>query len=161
MLQFSLNKQVARLGKNKDKVVYHAVPVSRGKISFDDFCRELADGSTVDAADVKAVLSRMHTVITRLCSRGMIVDCGELGNFRPSFSSAEVLTLEEFSVEKHMRPAKLIYTPRVAFKQSLRSIGFERTEAAPESKPKGKAKPSAPKEETPSGGSSAKPAVGL
>lgn len=124
-LNYKLHEQEERFGENKGKKVFRAYPVIHGKVSFDEFCKELSDGSTVDEADVKAVLSRLTTVITRNLKRGFSVDCGELGTFRPAFGSKGALTKEEFSTSL-ITPPRVVYTPRVAFKTSLRSVGFER-----------------------------------
>ena len=126
MLLYKLISQEAKLGKNKGKKVFRAQGVLRGKVSFDAFCREVSDGSTVDAADVKAVLSRLHTVITRNLDRGFSVEVGELGTFRPSFGSVEVLEEKEFDVGKHIRKPRIIFHPRVAFASSLEGAHFER-----------------------------------
>ena len=126
MLLYKLILQEARLGKNKGKKIYKAQPITRGKVSFDAFCREVSDGSTVDVADVKAVLSRLHTVISRNLDRGFSVEVGELGTFRPSFGSVEVLNEKEFDVLKHIRKPRIIFHPRVAFASSLESAHFER-----------------------------------
>ena len=126
MLQYRLIRQEAKLGKNKGKNVYKALPVTRGKVSFDAFCREVSDGSTVDTADVKAVLSRLHTVITRNLERGFSVEVGELGTFRPSFGSVEVLSEKEFEAVKHIRKPRILFHPRVAFASSLQGVHYER-----------------------------------
>ena len=126
MLQYHLIKQTSKVGKNKGKTVYRAQSVTRGKVSFDAFCREVSDGSTVDAADVKAVLSRLHTVITRNLERGFSVEVGELGTFRPSFGSVEVLSEKEFEAVKHIRKPRVLFHPRVAFASSLQGAHFER-----------------------------------
>lgn len=138
MLQYHLSSRTTKIGKNKGKTVYYAQYRTRGLIPFDVFCREVADGSTVDVADVKAVLSRLHTVITRNIERGFSVEVGELGNFRPTFGSAEVLDPKDFDITKHVRSPKITFRPRPVFAQSLRAnIGFERVELS-ESKDKGK-----------------------
>lgn len=89
-LKYKLVKRKLNFGAQKGKVVYIAQPVNLGKIGFDDLVKEVSGGSTVDAADVKAVLSRLHTVISRLTERGFSVECGELGTFRASFGSKSV-----------------------------------------------------------------------
>ncbi len=138
MLQYHLSSRTTKVGKNKGKTVYYAQYRTRGLIPFDVFCREVADGSTVDVADVKAVLSRLHTVITRNIERGFSVEVGELGNFRPTFGSAEVLDPKDFDITKHVRSPKITFRPRPIFAQSLRAnIGFERVELS-ESKDKEK-----------------------
>lgn len=130
-LKYKLVKRKLNFGAQKGKVVYIAQPVNLGKIGFDDLVKEVSGGSTVDAADVKAVLSRLHTVISRLTERGFSVECGELGTFRASFGSKSVENNKAFKVSD-IRPAKIIFTPKPAFKNSLRSSGFE--EFIPESK---------------------------
>ena len=126
MLLYKLISGKSTLGKNKGKKVFRAQGVLRGKVSFDAFCREVSDGSTVDTADVKAVLSRLHTVITRNLERGFSVEVGELGTFRPSFGSVEVLEEKEFEAVKHIRKPRVIFHPRVAFASSLEGVHFER-----------------------------------
>lgn len=148
MLQYHLVNREAKVGKNKGKKIYYAQAVTRGVVSFDSFCREVADGSTVDVADVKAVLSRLHTVITRNVERGFSVEVGELGNFRPSFGSVEVTDPATFTVAEHIRRPKIIFQPRPAFVNGLRTTAqFERVEVAASrgrsARPKG-ATPSAP-----------------
>lgn len=143
MLQYHLTSRLAKLGKNQGKTVYYAQAVSRGTLTFETFCREVADGSTVDAADVKAVLSRLHTVITRNIARGFSVEVGELGNFRPTFGSSEVLDPKEFDANLHVRRPKITFSPRRAFATSLQAgATFERiVSTTPKSKKKGTAKP--------------------
>ena len=123
-LKYKLVKRKLNIGAQKGKEVYIAQAVNLGKIGFEDFVKEMSDGSTVDAADVKAVLSRLHTVISRLTERGFSVECGELGTFRASFGSKSVENAKSFNVSD-IRPAKIIFTPKPAFKNSLRSVGFE------------------------------------
>lgn len=134
-LKFKLVERKTTLGKNAGKKLITAQPIIHGKVSFSDFCKELADGSTVDAADVKAVLSRLATVITRNLERGMSVDCGDLGTFRPAFGSKGVLSMDEFKTELISRP-RVVFTPRVAFKNALHGVGFERVKDKDEDKPK-------------------------
>ena len=143
MLQYHLSSRTTKVGKNKGKTVYYAQYRTRGLIPFDVFCREVAD--------VKAVLSRLHTVITRNIERGFSVEVGELGNFRPTFGSAEVLDPKDFDITKHVRSPKITFRPRPVFAQSLRAnIGFERVELS-KSKGKGSKKPNSTKPSTEQG----------
>ena len=123
-LKYKIAKRTLRLGGKNPREVYLAQPVIIGKISTEEFIKEVSDGSTVDPADVKAVLSRIHTVISRLTARGLSVECGELGTFRPSFGSKSFATPKEVT-SSAIRPAKIVFTPKPAFKDSLRSSGFE------------------------------------
>ncbi len=111
-----------KLGK-KDQVYYYAQTVLGQKVSFDELCEELADGSTVGVADVKAVVSRMATVISRNLKRSCAVDCGDLGTFRPSVRSKAVENEEDFDLHLMKHPA-VIFTPKPDFKNSLIGSSF-------------------------------------
>lgn len=63
-LKFRLVQRKVMSGKNAGKKLFFASPTSRGKISYERFCREVAEGSTVETADVKAVIDRMVRVLT-------------------------------------------------------------------------------------------------
>nr|WP_235314716.1 HU family DNA-binding protein [Porphyromonas gulae] len=108
-LKYKIATRKLNIGSQKGKTVYIAQPVNLGRISFEDFVKVVADGSTVDAADVKAVLSRLHVVIERLTARSFSVECGELGTFRPSFGSKSVEKPEDFKVSM-IRPANSFHT---------------------------------------------------
>lgn len=130
-LKYRLVEQKMTLGTMQGKNVVMARPVLTGKMTFKRFCAEIADGSTVDSADVKAVLDRMVTVLKRRMEEGYSVDAGELGTFRPTFGSQAVLTTAEFSVIKHIRKPRIIFTPRRDFKD-LTGISYTRVNAAGE-----------------------------
>lgn len=130
-LKFKLIEQEIRMGAMQGKKAFVARPVLTGKMTFKRFCAEIADGSTVDSADVKAVLDRMVTVLKRRMEEGYSVDAGELGTFRPTFGSQAVLTPAEFSVIKHIRKPRIIFTPRRDFKD-LTGISYTRVNAAGE-----------------------------
>ena len=51
-------------------------------VEFETFLEEVADGSGVGSAQVKAVLDRINIVLKRNLSQGRRVNVGELGNFR-------------------------------------------------------------------------------
>lgn len=124
-LRYKLTPQLLKVGQFKDKKAYVAKPVLGSKISFEQFVELVADDSTVGKADVYAVLTRVATTISRLARMGHSVDCGELGTFRPSFGSKAVENEKDFKVEM-LREPRIIFTPRVSFKNSLRGVGFER-----------------------------------
>lgn len=130
-LKYKLVKRKLNFGAQKGKIVYVAQPVNLGKIGFEDFVKEMADGSTVDAADVKAVLSRLHTVISRLTERGFSVECGELGTFRPSFSSAAVEDEKKFNVSNSvLRKSSLRLSPRLRIRSVRQASNSSRRRKA-------------------------------
>lgn len=119
------------LGKDKGKKMQFAQSITTKKITFKRFCEEVADGSTVGSADVKAVLDRMVTVLRRHMQDGEAVDCGELGTFTPTFGSAGVPVGEDFSAKASIRDPKISFRPKPAFK-ALTDVKFERISAEEE-----------------------------
>ncbi len=123
MLNYKIANRELPTKDGKKKKYYFARTVINNQISFEEFCEELADGSTVDKADVMAVISRMTTVIARHLDRGNSVDCGSLGKFRPSVRSKSVESEDDFRTELMKSPA-VIFTPRKDFKECLHNSSF-------------------------------------
>lgn len=98
------------LGKDNETVptkLYAQVMYS-DLVEFETFLLEVADGSGVGSAQVKAVLDRINIVLQRNLAQGRRVNVGELGNFRYGVGSSGVEEKEEFS-------ASLIREPRIIF----------------------------------------------
>ena len=107
----------------------------------------MADGSTVDSADVKAVFDRMVKVLKRHMADGEAVDCGELGTFTPTFGSVGIDEKETFVASKHIKDPKVSFRAKPEFKD-LSGVSFERISEEEEAarkalaeKKKGKKKP--------------------
>lgn len=127
-LQFKLIERQVRLGKNAGKKLFYAQQVATRRISFARLCNELADGSTVDSADVKAVFDRMVKVIRLHIADGEAVDCGELGIFRPTFGSVGVEKAEKFVAQRDIRKPRISFLPRQEFKY-LGAVRFQQVDS--------------------------------
>ena len=145
-IKFRIFKRTVLLGKDKGKTKIFAQSVTTKKITFKRFC-EVADGSTVDSADVKAVFDRMVKVLKRHMADGEAVDCGELGTFTPTFGSIGIDEKETFVASKHIKDPKVSFRAKPDFKD-LSGVSFERISEEEEAarkalaeKKKGKKKP--------------------
>lgn len=146
-IKFRIFKRTVLLGKDKGKTKIFAQSVTTKKITFKRFCEEVADGSTVDSADVKAVFDRMVKVLKRHMADGEAVDCGELGTFTPTFGSVGIDEKETFVASKHIKDPKVSFRAKPDFKD-LSGVSFERISEEEEvarkalaEKKKGKKKP--------------------
>ncbi len=126
-LKFRLIEKEMKIGKKAGQKLTFAQPVSGGYISFSDLCAIISDGSTVSSADVKAVFDRMLYVFDTFLPNGYVIDCGELGSFRPSFGSKGVEDARDFRQQKHMRRARVLFRPKKRF-DVLRTAGFQRVD---------------------------------
>lgn len=155
-IKFRLNKRIIQLGKHKGKEMLFAQSVTSKKVSFQRFCEEVSDGSTVGTADVKAVIDRMVHVLRRHMEDGESVEVGELGTFSPTFGSDPVEVGERFDAHKHIRNPKISFRAKPAF-QSLSQVSFEQIsaeEAAARDALTAKKKQGKPTTSSPSPGSS-------
>lgn len=89
-------------------------------VEFETFLEEVADGSGVGSAQVKAVLDRINIVLKRNLSQGRRVNVGELGNFRFGVGSTGAATTEEFSNNLIKEP-KVVFSPGKALRVSKNS----------------------------------------
>ena len=137
-IKFRIFKRTVLLGKDKGKTKIFAQSVTTKKITFKRFCEEVADGSTVDSADVKAVFDRMVKVLKRHMADG---------TFTPTFGSIGIDEKETFVASKHIKDPKVSFRAKPDFKD-LSGVSFERISEEEEAarkalaeKKKGKKKP--------------------
>ena len=84
-------------------------------VEFETFLEEVADGSGVGSAQVKAVLDRINIVLKRNLAQGRRVNVGELGNFRFGVGSTGTPTTEEFTTSLIKEP-KVVFSPGKALR---------------------------------------------
>lgn len=122
MINFIIREQKNSFRKEP---MFIARIVRSGKVSYKQFCKDLAEASTVETADVKAVIDRMTSVLHRYCSLGLAVDAGELGTFYPSMRTKAVTTPSEFDAKKHILKPRIVFRPRQNWSK-LADVKFRR-----------------------------------
>ena len=95
-------------------------------VEFETFLEEVADGSGVGSAQVKAVLDRINIVLKRNLSQGRRVNV-ELGNFRFGVGSTGAPTTEEFTTSLIKEP-KVVFSPGKALRIAKKLTNFEKKE---------------------------------
>lgn len=124
-LKYRLLRQVVKLGKQAGKTMQFARSLVTRKISFARFCEEVADGSTIDEADLRAALTRMVKVLRRHMEEGDSVEIEGLGTFTPTFGSEGVPLDEKFNAVVHIRKPRVVFRAKPSF-ADLSGVGFER-----------------------------------
>lgn len=146
-LKYVLKKSAATIGPNKGKSVYSAQPAAQDIITFHSLCKRIAEESSLTSADVKGILDRLVNILSDELPNGKTVRIGELGSFRLSFGSPQVLNPKEFSVDQIGRH-RLVYVPSAEIKgiiargkirpgSSALAFTYERVEPQPKKKPTG------------------------
>ena len=91
-------------------------------VEFETFLEEVADGSGVGSAQVKAVLDRINIVLKRNLAQGRRVNVGELGNFRFGVGSTGTPTTDL------IKEPKVVFSPGKALRIAKKLTNFEKKE---------------------------------
>ena len=135
---FSYKKRTMGVDPKKGKTLYVVRAVcQKQRISFDNLCEFMVDGSTVSQADVIAVFYKFRTILNMLCSQGNIVDAGPLGSFRPAFSAKSVEKEEDFKPSTHITRTMILFRPSADFR-TLHNVEYFKVTAQDKTKAKKK-----------------------
>lgn len=103
---------------------FYASPVLDGEADLETLTRAIEKVSTVNGADIRAVLYAMVESTVDLLSQGKIVRLGDLGSLRPSFSSTGFE--KEINVNaKSIKSAKTIFTPGKMIKKMFNNLVYK------------------------------------
>ena len=105
---------------------HYAQPVNTGKISQRSIAEDIVNLSSLSRGDVSNVIESLIDVIPRYLLMGKSVNLGDLGTLRLSFSSKGVDNPKDFNTGM-ISEVRVIFTPSVAFKQSLTKVSFEKS----------------------------------
>ncbi|MDR1340648.1 MAG: DNA-binding protein, partial [Prevotellaceae bacterium] len=86
--------------------------------------KEIAGRSSLTRGDIENVLNNFLDVLPTFLKLGLSVKLGEFGTMRLSIISEGVDEDQQFTVNS-IKGVKVIFTPGVEFKNSLRDIKFE------------------------------------
>ncbi len=106
---------------------FYARPVHTGEIVLEDLASDISHASSINEADVYAVLQSLVREIPRNISQGYIVRLGNLGSFRLSSSSAGSETREEVSANNILHK-RLLFNPGKRIKSVLESLTFRKND---------------------------------
>ena len=102
---------------------YYASPVHDREITLDNLTKAIEKTSTVNGADIRAVLYAMVEESVNGLSEGRIIRLGDLGSFRITISSEGKDTAEEVTASS-VKKAGVIFTPGKKLKEMLDSAKF-------------------------------------
>ncbi|MBE8722396.1 HU family DNA-binding protein [Sphingobacterium pedocola] len=126
----AIKYNVVEIGKPGDLTApkkFYARPVHTGGIALEDLASDISHASSINEADVYAVLQSLVREIPRNISRGYIVRLGNLGSFRLSSNSTGNDTSEEVNASNIFR-TRLIFNPGKQIKTILTSLTFKKIE---------------------------------
>lgn len=104
---------------------YYANPVYTGEITLDQLTEKIEKISTVNGADIRAVLYALVDVIPAELANSQIVRVGDLGSFRISLGS-EGNAKEEEVTANSIKSSKILFTPGEKLKAMQNNLKFEK-----------------------------------
>ncbi len=102
---------------------FYASPVHEREISLDGLTKAIEKTSTVNGADIRAVLYAMVEEAVSGLSDGRIIRLGDLGSLRITLSSEGKDTAEEVTANS-VKKAGVIFTPGKKLQEMLGSAKF-------------------------------------
>lgn len=113
--------------RNTDETKYYLAPVYAGEMSLDELAELISNASTVNVADVAAVLKALAKQIPIFLQKGFIIELGDFGRLRLSISTEGKENADELSVNDIIK-VRVIFVPSAAIKEKLKSTSFTMTD---------------------------------
>lgn len=104
---------------------FYASAVTNGELTLTKLTKNIEKISTVNGADIRAVVYAMVDVMRDSLEDGQIVRLGELGSLRVSIGSNGEATEADVS-SKSIKSAKTVFTPGKNLKEMLKTLKFEK-----------------------------------
>ncbi len=104
---------------------YYATAVTSGELDLDGLTKLIEKSSTVNGADIRAVLYAMVDTLVDNLANGEVVRMGELGSLRLSISSEGKEKEEDVSASSIVS-SKVIFTPGKKIKNMLKTVEFRK-----------------------------------
>ena len=102
---------------------YYAAPVHGREVTLESLTKSIEKTSTVNGADIRAVLYALVEEAVAGLEEGRIIRLGDLGSIRISLSSEGKDTPEEVTAAS-VKKAGVIFTPGTKLQSMLKSVKF-------------------------------------
>ena len=125
-LRYVVKKRMIGFGKEKTEK-YVAQNFITNTVNFKDLCDEISKVGMVPSGAVKFVLDALIDTLNINLNKGISVQLGDFGQFRPGISSESQET--EAAVDSDtIRRVKIVFTPGYKFKDMLDNVSIYKTE---------------------------------
>ena len=123
-LRYVVKKRMIGFGKEKTEK-YVAQNFITNTVNFKDLCDEISKVGMVPSGAVKFVLDALIDTLNINLNKGISVQLGDFGQFRPGISSESQET--EAAVDSDtIRRAKIVFTPGYKFKDMLKKASIQK-----------------------------------
>lgn len=117
--------------QKREEKLFYPQPVWKKQLPEDDLATEISYASSINAADIRAVIGSLMELLPRHLMNGETVKIERFGIFRLGFDTKGEATEEAVS-EKDILQAKILFRPDVKIKSKLKSTIYKKA-ASPKS----------------------------
>lgn len=127
----SIKFNIQEVGNPQDATAakkFYARPISSGEITLENLVSDISHASSVNEADVMAVLYSLVREIPRNIARGYIVRLGDLGSFRLGTSSLGSDTAEDVT-GTNIHRKRVLFQNGKRIKKAIADVAFRKNES--------------------------------
>lgn len=125
-LKYVVKKRVFGFDKTKAEK-YVAQNVITNTVDFRDLCKEVSMFGMIPEGAVKHVIDALIDALNTNLNKGLSVQLGDFGCFRPGMNCKSQDTEEEVDADTIQR-VKIVFTPGYKFKEMLNKVSIKKTE---------------------------------
>lgn len=123
-IKYVVRKKVFGFDKTKTEK-YVAQTFSAGNLNFKDLCDEVTKVGMAPSGVVKFVIDALIDTLNMNMNKGITVQLGDFGCFRPALSSRSQEAANNVDAGT-VRRRKIVFTPGYKFRNMLKSVSIER-----------------------------------
>lgn len=124
-LKYAVKKRIFGFDKSKTEK-YVAQNVIVNTVNFRDLCKEVSMFGMIHEGAVKHVLDALIDTLNTNMNKGLSVQLGDFGHFRPGMSCKSQSTADEVDADTIQR-VKIVFTPGYKFKDMLNRVSIQKT----------------------------------
>ena len=124
-IEYKVIKRKVIGGVDKGKEKFYASSNITGKTTLEDLTQDIEQSSTVNGADIRAVLYGLFESVPKHLKSGNSVELTGIGTFRISISSDGEETADKVTA-KSIKDPKILFTPDKKFKQVLDNLNYKK-----------------------------------
>lgn len=125
-LKYVVKKRVFGFDKTKAEK-YVAQNVITNTVDFRDLCKEVSMFGMIPEGAVKHVIDALIDALNTNLNKGLSVQLGDFGCFRPGMSCKSQDAAEKVDADTIQR-VKIVFTPGYKFKEMLEKVSIKKTE---------------------------------
>ena len=122
-MNYDIVKRANPLDRTQE--LYYPTPIWGVEVSEEELSEEISYASSINQADVKAVISSFIEMLPRHLMKGETVRLGRFGIFRMSFESCGQAEAEKVSAND-IKKSKILFRPSTVLKTKIAKTSYNK-----------------------------------